>query len=117
MLKRKQLIRSCQLARLLATVFAKRLEPAGGDATDLPGSSSCPTLLDDELHPKRVRLTEHEPNATAQQEQKLMPETNLGPEPSLIRAEHGPKFMQLSVEQRHQLTCMHNNLGHPDATV
>jgi len=30
---------------------------------------------------------------------------------------HGPKFRQLSSEQKQQLIRMHNNLGHPDSTM
>ena len=30
---------------------------------------------------------------------------------------HGPKFRQLSSEQKQQLIRMHSNLGHPDSVM
>ena len=121
LLKRKQLIRNCQPARLLITVFAQSLKPVENDAMCEPGSSSSPIPRASGEAPedssKRIRLTEPEPNETVQPEQKPMHVQNPDPEPSGVRAEHGLKFMQLSAEQRQQLIRMHNNLGHPDSTL
>ncbi|CAL1153804.1 unnamed protein product [Cladocopium goreaui] len=117
LLKRKQLIRNCQPARLLITIFAQSLEPVDRDARSEPGSSSSTIPRASEDSSKRIRLTEPKPNETVPPEQKPMHVQSPDPEPSGVRAEHGPKFMQLSTEQRQQLIRMHNNLGHPDSTL
>ena len=98
-------------------MFARKVNPASGNATSVPASSSASIQSDDEHHSKRMRVHGPESIGPVQQKQEMMHEHGTDPEPMMIRAQHGPKFLQLNAEQRQQLVRMHNNLGHPDATV
>ena len=110
-MSRRQMIRNCQPARLLVTVFARPQSPENRseekviqEASDLgiPPSKRFKGVQFDESHdPKDTptdsfessRITDQEPN------------------------QHGPAFNRLSVDQKQQLIRMHNNLGHPDAQL
>eukprot|EP00435_Cladocopium_sp_Y103_P019613 s385_g4.t1 len=111
---RRNLIRKCQPSRILVTVFAST---AGEGMPVAPNSSSTERPDFCEPDAKRMRYED-----TSQQEPAHKPQESdvpemPSPEPSHKHSRHGPKFLQLSPEQRQQLVRMHNNLGHPDATV
>eukprot|EP00435_Cladocopium_sp_Y103_P074360 s963_g48.t1 len=112
---RKELIRKCQPPRLLVTVFAANL---GESATEQPNHSSPDSSADFcEPDAKRLRHASNPPSEPVQKTQEADVPSVLSPEPSIQHTGHGPKFLQLTSEQRQQLVRMHNNLGHPDATV
>ena len=127
-LNRKNLIRRGIPSRLMVTMFAKlkstdEPKPPGdfqpeADVTakrqcirpeaSLPARVEVPSSSGDPVHHKLVNPM---PRSETDHEKPI---TN--PEPSTVRR-HGPKFLQLSSEERQQLMRMHHNLGHPDATV
>ena len=127
-LSRKNLIRRGIPSRLMITMFAKlkstdEPKPPGdlqpeADVTakrqcirpeaSLPERVEVPSSSGDPVHHKLVNPM---PRSETDHEKPI---TN--PEPSTV-GRHGPKFLQLSSEERQQLMRMHHNLGHPDATV
>ena len=111
---RKDLIRKCPPSRILVTVFAQKK----GDQSPEPSSISSEATADNsEPAAKRLRHAEPlSPDLAPTRQVPNVPEVE-NPAPSGHHASHGPKFMKLSPEQKQQLLRMHNNLGHPDATL
>eukprot|EP00435_Cladocopium_sp_Y103_P021510 s2448_g5.t1 len=129
-LTRKNLIRKGIPSRLMVTLFAKRYT---APAVVVPEPQLQPDL---ENQAKRQCIRPETPDAVSvevpspaeRSTAEIKSDTTISlpdvaqdqpvpnPEPSKTNR-HGPKFMQLSSEERQQLMRMHNNLGHPDATV
>lgn len=119
-LKKKEIIRPCPPARMLVTLFANQMNHA--DNTDRAKSSavhSKPETDSPEPEPKRIKLETADRILTPPEQVSSGNPVNPvpTPKPRCEPSDHGPRFRNLSSEQRQQLLRMHNNLGHPDATV
>ena len=106
----RQQTRKCSPSRLLVTVFAQLQSQPTPDENQYPGIHKRGQEPQEEDHPnKRYKIqqeTERPQTGETQQDEIKSHSTK-----------HGPKFMQLTSDQRQQLVRMHNNLGHPDSTV
>ena len=126
-LHRPQLIRKSIPARLVVTVYGQNRHDSSHQESESSQRTACRREADhfdhsaEEPCSKRFRVTPQVPEVDG--ETKLTPEnqqSSLEPaadEPVTSHATHGPKFQKLSSEQRQQLIRMHNNLGHPNATL
>lgn len=105
----RQQIRTCTPARLLVTVFAQ-----------VRNNPERPVDTQEESHyPKRSHRSSEDDQVPKRH--KGIDNSVTTEDPSDVTEpldkNHGPKFLQLSSEQRQQLIRMHNNLGHPDSNL
>ncbi len=111
-MSRRQMIRNCQPARLLVTVFARTC--ISGPST--VGKPESDTQEEDTIPCKRHK-NDHPNGSHDLSSSRKVPSDKDMPSDihSEIRSFHGPAFLRLTPEQKQQLIRMHNNLGHPDA--